>query len=155
MVCMIAQYLVSFWSLLAVFVCLFVCHVVKSPSPPRPSSRYMYREVRPSVGSLTNYVAHVGFAVGQPRCEVWRCRPTVTYSTEMAHIWKILVHIWVQRTNKWLWGTQQSAVWLIQLYNFPRPMEIINCCRFITGAKNNEQFYGGFAIYCTAVISEI
>ena len=48
-------------------------------STPPPALRLMYTEGRPSVESLTNYVAVLRCAVGQRRYEVWRRRPTVTY----------------------------------------------------------------------------
>ena len=47
---------------------------------PSTASRYMYTEVWSSVKSLTNYVALLRCAVGQPWCEVLHCSPTVTYA---------------------------------------------------------------------------
>jgi len=58
---------------------LFVNNGLVANSTPPPTSRLMYTEGRPSVESLTNYVAILRFAVGQRRYEVWRRRPTVTY----------------------------------------------------------------------------
>jgi len=48
-------------------------------STPPPALRLTFTEERPSVESLTNYVAVLRCAVGQRRYEVWRRRPTVTY----------------------------------------------------------------------------
>jgi hypothetical protein len=68
---------------------------------------------------------------------------------EITYSWQILVAIWVRRNYKWPWGDTTKHCLPSAATN--RPMEVINCCRLISAVWSNEQFYWGFAVYCTSV----